>query len=160
MEEIKQRKADPKTENKIKLILNLLSADNFEKKLNQLREILFPNFKTRDECFNEDIEYNKEEHQLQDEKLSEETLEFVVTNIFKKAQDEKLFCILNGQLCERLVQLELQLRDYKVLIKNMKFSKFRQNLLKECQDCFREFFKEKQFDSQAASENMNKDELK
>lgn len=103
MEEIKQRKADPKTENKIKLILNLLSADNFEKKLNQLREILFPNFKTRDECFNEDIEYNKEEHQLQDEKLSEETLEFVVTNIFKKAQDEKLFCILNGQLCERLV---------------------------------------------------------
>ena len=54
-----------------------LNIFELQTQLNQLREILFPNFKTRDECFNEDIEYNKEEHQLQDEKLSEETLEFV-----------------------------------------------------------------------------------
>lgn len=37
MEEIKTRKADPKTQNKIKLILNLLSADNFEKNLIKLK---------------------------------------------------------------------------------------------------------------------------
>lgn len=34
------------------------------------------------------------------------------------------------------------------------------NLLKECQECFNQFFKEKQFDSQAASDDIDKEELK
>lgn len=89
------------------MILNLLSPDNFEKKLGELREIMFPNLRTKTDCFNEDIEYNVEEHKLTEKNLDEEILQFVVQNIFKKAQDEKLFCILNGQLCERLIDLEL-----------------------------------------------------
>lgn len=89
------------------MILNLLSPDNFEKKLGELREYMFPNLRTKTDCFNEDIEYNAEEHKLTEKNLDEEILQFVVSNIFKKAQDEKLFCILNGQLCERLIDLEL-----------------------------------------------------
>ena len=91
-----ENKSNEKTENKIKLILNQLSPDNFDKKMGQLREILFPVFKTKDECFTAEEEYNEEIHLLTDENLNDEILEFVVKNIFKKAQDEKLFIILNG----------------------------------------------------------------
>lgn len=100
-------KSEAKTRNKIKLILNLLSPDNFEKKIRELRDIMFPENKTRAECFEEDIEFAKDKHLLTDENLDEEVLQFVVHNIFKKAQDEKLFCILNGQLCQRIIELEL-----------------------------------------------------
>lgn len=76
--------------------LNLLSPDNFDKKLNELRELLFPDFKTRNECFENEENYDEETHQLTDEKLNEDTLQIAVKNIFRKAQDEKLFCVLNG----------------------------------------------------------------
>lgn len=121
---------------------------------------MFPNLRTKTDCFNEDIEYNAEEHKLTEKNLDEEILQFVVQNIFKKAQDEKLFCILNGQLCERLIDLELQLRDYQNKISNLKHSKFRANLLKECQECFIQFFKDKPFDSTAAAEEMDAEQLK
>lgn len=85
-----------KTENKIKLILNLLSPDNFEKKINELREIVFPGLRTKTECFEEEVEYSEDTHLLTDDNLDEDILQIVVTGIFKKAQDEKLFCILNG----------------------------------------------------------------
>ena len=73
----------------------------------ELRDMVFPENKTRAECFEEDIEFDKDKHLLTDENLDEDVLQFVVQNIFKKAQDEKLFCILNGQLCQRIIELEL-----------------------------------------------------
>lgn len=45
-DDILDRKAQQKIENRIKLILNILSPDNFEKKIVELREFIFPNFKT------------------------------------------------------------------------------------------------------------------
>lgn len=104
---IVENRNEAKTKNKIKLILNLLSPDNFEKKIRELRDMVFPENKTRAECFEEDIEFDKDKHLLTDENLDEDVLQFVVQNIFKKAQDEKLFCILNGQLCQRIIELEL-----------------------------------------------------
>jgi hypothetical protein len=103
---------------------------------------LFPEFKKRNECFEEDLEYNPDEHQMTDEKLNDEVLMVAVKNVFRKAQDEKLFCVLNGQLCEKLIELELHLKDKPYKINNLKHSKFRMNLLKECQECFNQFFKE------------------
>ena len=114
------------------MILNQLSPDNFEKKIGQLREILFPEFRTKTDCFDEDIEYDEAIHLLNDENLDEDIMQFVVKNVFKKAQDEKLFIILNGQLCQRLIEMELSLRDLKNNIKNLKMSKFRSHLLSEC----------------------------
>lgn len=98
---------------------------------------MFPEFKTKNDCFDENIEFNEEIHLLTDDNLNEHILGFVVKNIFKKAQDEKLFIILNGQLCQRLIEMELSLRELKNNIKNLKFSKFRAKLLNECQDCFK-----------------------
>lgn len=93
---------------------------------------MFPEFRTKTECFDEDIEHDLEVHLLTDENLDDDLMQFVVKNIFKKAQDEKLFIILNGQLCQRLIEMELSLRDLKNNIKNLKSSKFRSNLLSEC----------------------------
>jgi len=61
-----------KTERKIKLILNQISPDNFNKKLAELREIMFPEMKTKNECFEAGVEYD--EFKLSDETLNEETL--------------------------------------------------------------------------------------
>ena len=56
--------------------------------------------------------------------------------------------------------LELSLRECKFKINNLKHSKFRVSLLKECQECFNQFFKEKPFDSQTPSGDMDAAELK
>lgn len=90
--------------------MNILSPDNFEKKINELRALIFPDFFTETEVFEKEEDYDESIHKLTDESLNAELLQFVVKNIFKKAQDEKLFCILNGQLCQRLIELELHLR--------------------------------------------------
>lgn len=52
------------------------------------------------------------------------------------------------------------MRDYKNKISNLKHSRFRVNLLKECQECFKQFFKDKPFDSQAAADDMDPEQLK
>ena len=57
---------------------------------------MFPDFKTQAECVEEGISYDSSIHLLTDESLNEDILKFVVKTIFKKAQDEKLFCMLNG----------------------------------------------------------------
>lgn len=49
---------------KIKLAINIISPDNFEKKFNELRVYMFKDFKTQDECFDEEIEYSEETHKL------------------------------------------------------------------------------------------------
>lgn len=125
---------------KIALILNIISPENSVKKMRELRQFLFPDFKTKSEAFDEEVEYNEEEHKLTDDNLDNETLDTIVKNIFRKAQEEKLFCIFYGQVCEELIHLELSLRDMDQKRANMKFSKFRKNLFEVCKDCFEKFF--------------------
>jgi len=45
---------------KIRLILNVIAPDNVDKKFKELRDYLFPGLKTRNECFEEEIDYNPE----------------------------------------------------------------------------------------------------
>jgi len=52
-------------------------------------------------------------------------LETIVQNIIRKAQVEKEYCIFYGELCERKITLELQLRGDMVKVSNMKNSLFR-----------------------------------
>lgn len=72
----------------------------------------------------------------------------VVNNIFRKAQEEKLFCIFYGQICEEIIHLELKLRGMDNSRANLKNSKFRKSLFEVCKNCFEKFFdpeeKEKQ----------------
>jgi len=131
---------DRSVNQKIALILNIISPENAVKKMKELRQFLFPDYKTKDETFEEEIEYNEEEHKLTDENLDATTLEHIVKNLFKKAQEEKLFCIFYGQMCEELIHLELSLRGMEQSRANLKHSKFRKNLFEVCKDCFEKFF--------------------
>ena len=101
---------------------------------------MFPDFKTKKEAFEEEIEYNEEEHKLTDENLDAATLEHFVKYLFKKALEVKFFCIFYGQMCEELINLELNLRDMEQSRANLKHSKFRKNLFNVCKDCFEKFF--------------------
>lgn len=50
------------TVQKIKLIMNVITPDNYETQKAKLRNYLFPEKKTRDEAFADEIEYNPEVH--------------------------------------------------------------------------------------------------
>lgn len=65
-----QLKGDKKDEQKIRLILNVISPDNFEKKLAELREYLFRDLKTPEECEAEQVTYDEEVHKLTDENIN------------------------------------------------------------------------------------------
>ena len=53
--------------------------------MRELRSFLFPDFKTEEEAFEEEIDYDEEKHKLTDENLDTATLETIVKNIFRKA---------------------------------------------------------------------------
>ena len=126
---------------KIKLILNLITPDNFEKKRDELRAYLFgTEVRTRDECFADGVEYDEEIHQLRDDDIGEEILETIVQNIFRKAQMENEYTIFYGLLCEQLIRIELTLRGLECKVATMKSSAFRKCLFDQCKTCFSKFF--------------------
>ncbi len=85
--------------------------------------------------------YNKESHPiLSDENLSDENLQIVVKTIFRKAQTEKQYCVFYGDLCEKIIRLELQLRNLSSTKKYIKHSMFRRQLLVYCKESFEQFF--------------------
>ena len=137
-------KGDKKEDQKIRLILNVISPDNYEKKFAEIREHLFRGFKTVDECFNEHIEYNEDEHKLTDDNINTHMVELITQNLFKKAQTEKEYCIFYGDLCERIIKLELDLRGLEKVRKGLKNSAFRKKLLEVCKECFEQFFSEEE----------------
>jgi hypothetical protein len=68
------------------LILNVITPDNKKKKFDELKTYLFSDFRTRKQCFEEEVEYDEEVHMLTDENIHMEILKTVVENIIKKAQ--------------------------------------------------------------------------
>lgn len=65
---------------KIRLIVNVITPDNFDKKFEELRGYLFGSAKTSD-----DPEYNAEIDKFEHNEASLANLEIVVERIFKKA---------------------------------------------------------------------------
>ena len=121
-------------EQKIRLIMNVISPDNFDKKLNELRGFMFEGFKTKEECEDEDIEYVLAEHQLHEENLNLKMLEMVVENIFRKASIEKEYVIFYGNLCEKLIKLELDLRGLQFKRTDLRNSVFRKTMIQVCKE--------------------------
>lgn len=134
---------DKNEEQKIRLILNVITPENYDKKFSELRGFLFGNRKTEEEC-REDGEKYDESQKLTDETIRKEILRIIVQNIFRKAQVEKEYCIFYGDICERLIKLELNLRGLENKIKDMKQSNFRIQLFEVCKECFEKFFDEKE----------------
>ena len=85
----------------------MIAPDNAEKKFGELREYLFGDLKTKDDCFNEGIDYNEEIHKLNEGLINVEILNIIVSNIFRKAIREKEYCIFYGELCEKMMKMEL-----------------------------------------------------
>jgi hypothetical protein len=135
-------KSDKNDTQKIKLILNVIAPDNFEKKFGELRGFLFKGLKTKEECEEEEIEYIEDIHKLKEDsdQLDQNVLDTIVQNIFRKAQLEKEYTIFYGELCEKKIKLELQLRDMQANRQNMKNSLFRKTLFDVCKQCFEKFF--------------------
>jgi hypothetical protein len=67
-------------EQKIKLIVNVIVPDNFDKKFNELREYIFGSHKLPSEAG-----YNAEADTITDEKINIINLKIVVEQIFRKA---------------------------------------------------------------------------
>jgi hypothetical protein len=64
-----------------------------------------------------------------------------VHNIFRKAQLEKEYTIFYGELCEKTIKLELNLRNLEESkIANLKVSLFRKTLFEVCKQNFEKFF--------------------
>ena len=86
-QEMRSKIAAPKnTIQKIKLIMNRITPDNYERNKKELKNYLFgEQYKTADECFDEGIDFDAELHVMQPENVNEEILETIVSNIFRKA---------------------------------------------------------------------------
>lgn len=90
----------------------------------------------------EDDEVWDESMALSEESLNVEILQIIVQNIFRKAQVEKEYTIFYGDICEKMIKLELSLRNKKTTIQFMKQSAFRKMLFEVCKQCFEKFFDE------------------
>ena len=123
----------------IRLNLNVMTKDNFKKKFGELREYLYPGLLSKQECEQEDKEWD-ESMLLNDENINHEILQLIVENIFRKAQLEKEYTIFYGELCEEMITLELRLRNEAAKISNMRNSQFRKILFNVCKSCFEKFF--------------------
>lgn len=73
-------------------------------------------------------------------------LDTIVQNTFRKALKEKEYCIFYGDLCEKMMRLELELMDQDRKIGNMKNSVFRKALLESSRDTFEKFFSQEDKD--------------
>jgi hypothetical protein len=66
--------------------MNVISPDNFEKKVKELRGYLFGDqYKTEHECFEEEVDYDSKVHILLPENMNSEMIEAIIFNIFRKA---------------------------------------------------------------------------
>jgi hypothetical protein len=134
---LQKAKSDKNTQQKIRLIVNVITPDNFEKKFEELRVFMFGDYKLPEE-----EGYDESLGQLSDENVSDENLQIIVETVFRKAQNEKEYCIFYGDLCEKIIKLELNLKKMKATVKNIKNSQFRKLLLKNCKASFDQFFTE------------------
>jgi hypothetical protein len=100
----------------------------------ELRAHLFGDLKLKDEAG-----YYPEKDILK-EQLNLSNMKLIVDRIFNKAQNEHEYCNFYGDLCEKMIRLELNLRNLDTKISNVKYSNFRKTLLEECRTSFEQFF--------------------
>jgi hypothetical protein len=132
MEEAKSEKQDYQ---RVRLWLNQISPDNFEKKSGELRELLIGSAKLLSEP-GFDIEEAK------NLKIDEEKQTIVVETIFRKAQKEHSYISFYAKLCSTIIKLELESKGIKPTPVNLKESTFRVKMLAFCKSSFESFFQD------------------
>ena len=91
---------------------------------------MFKDLKTQDECLRLKIPFDENIHKLKsNDMLDEVLLDTFASNIVRKAQNENKLCIFYGDLCERLIKTELDLRGEKYVRSNVKKSILRSKII-------------------------------
>lgn len=129
---LEKAKGDKNVQQQIRLIVNVITPDNLDKKFEELRRIIFGDLRHIKE---EGYDANTQT-ELTDEMLNDENLNIVVETIFRKAQNEKEYCNFYGDLCEKMIRLELNLRGQEAKTSTIKNSVFRKTLLEHCKKSF------------------------
>eukprot|EP00347_Sterkiella_histriomuscorum_P005403 403356747 len=128
----------------IKLICNIITPDNFEKKFKELRTYLFGDLKHKnEEGWNPSMPVFTDHTAGADDTQAQENadnMKLIVERVFNKAQTEHEYCSFYGELCEKMIKLELNLRGLEAKKTTLKFSIFRKTLLNECKISFDQFF--------------------
>lgn len=95
----------------------MITPDTYDKKFEELRVFMFGDHKLPEE-----EGYNESVDTLTEDNISNENLQIIVETVFRKAQNEREYCIFYGDLCERIIRLELGLQKLKATNKNIKNS--------------------------------------
>lgn len=130
-QKMKTKMAQPKDlAQKIRLVMNLIAPDTFDKKEAEIKELMFKSEAQTEE--------SKGEGSLA---LDQENLSQIVQTLFRKAQAEKDYGRMYAQLCQNLTKLELEkLGEPKVTKKSIVKSVFRRSLLQNCRQSFDKLF--------------------
>jgi len=117
---MKQRMREPKDlSKKIRLIMNMIAPDTFEKKEQEIKDLMFKSA--------EKIKGKKKKGFII---VDAESLSQIVSSIFLKAQAERDYGRMYAQLCQNLIKEELaRVGEPKMTKKSILKSSFRQSLL-------------------------------
>ena len=85
--------------------IKYFAPDNYDKMFEKLRGYMFGSLKQPDE-----EGYDRQRDIMAENGMNDENLKIVASQIFKKAQNEKEYCVFYGDLCEKIIRLELQLK--------------------------------------------------
>lgn len=118
--------------------MNQLAPDNYEDLYSKLRGHIF------NDCLCPDEEGYSEEKKLAKNLEEDKNTNAFVNNIFRKAEIEKSYCGVYGNLVESIIKLELKLKGIDVVKRNYKESKIRTLLLTQCKQRFEQFFNEEE----------------
>jgi hypothetical protein len=117
----------------VRLWLNQITPDNYDKKSVELRGLMFGDRKCQGEP---GFEEQTEEFVPDDGKQL-----IVVETIFRKAQMEHDYSGFYAKLCTQIVRLELAMKSMKTVLTNLKYSQFRNKLLENCRASFEDLIK-------------------
>lgn len=121
-------KAEKDNTQTVRLWLNQITPDNYQKKQAELRELLFGNRIAKDE---EGYDESQPEFTFDEHKLV-----IVVQTIFRKAQVEHPYAGFYAELCTQICRLELLIRGMKPTLSQIKKCNFRKQMLQYCKESF------------------------
>ena len=102
---IEEAKKEKDNSQNVRLWLNQITPDNYDKKQSELRALMFGDRKTKGEP---GYETQPETFEVEVEKQV-----LVVKTIFRKAQTEHSYASFYARLCGQIVRLELELKGLK-----------------------------------------------
>ena len=82
----------------------MITPENFDKKFEELRVFMFGDLKLPEEQG-----YNEIVDTLSEDKVINDNLQIIVETVFRKAINEREYCIFYGDLCQKIIKLELNL---------------------------------------------------